>query len=132
MKAARVGRLRRSRFQRAGPAAAVPLALRHHDGPDATPRRTSSLIRRPDANNNFQDVTIDCLGAPITGWQTVGGYQWTHLDLQTGDFKDVSTCSNGRHELTSAAPFGLGVWGWGTPQHRLVHRERVATRIPVA
>jgi hypothetical protein len=73
------------------------------------------LIRRPDAQNNFQDVKIDCLTSPITGWQTVGAYQWTRLDLQTGDFKDVNGCSNGRHELTSNAPFGLNVWGWGTP-----------------
>jgi hypothetical protein len=74
------------------------------------------LIRRPDAKNNFQDVNIDCLTTPITGWQTVGQYQWTRLDLQTGDFTDVGSCSNGRHELTSAAPFGLNVWGWGTPK----------------
>jgi len=79
------------------------------------PETALTLVRRPDANNNFQDVKIDCLSAPIGGWQTVGGYQYTYLDLQTGDFKDVSTCSNGRHELTSTAPFGLGVWGWGTP-----------------
>ncbi|HEX4514092.1 MAG TPA: IgGFc-binding protein [Polyangiaceae bacterium] len=73
------------------------------------------LIRRPDANNNFQDVSIDCLGTPIGGWQTIGGYQWTRVDLQTGNFQDVNGCSNGRHELKSLAPFGLNVWGWGTP-----------------
>jgi hypothetical protein len=79
------------------------------------PETNLVLVRRPDANNNFQDVSIDCLSSPIGNWQTVGGYQWTRLDLQTGDFKDVSTCSNGRHELKSLAPFGLNVWGWGTP-----------------
>jgi hypothetical protein len=79
------------------------------------PETSLTLIRRPDANNNFQDVNIECLGTAITGWQTVGSYQYTHLDLQTGNFTDVNGCSNGRHELTSAAPFGLGVWGWGTP-----------------
>jgi len=79
------------------------------------PETNLVLIRRPDANNNFQDVTIDCLTGAIGGWQNVGPYQWTRLDLQTGNFQDVAGCSNGRHELTSAAPFGLGVWGWGTP-----------------
>jgi hypothetical protein len=79
------------------------------------PETALTLIRRPDAKNNFQDVKIDCLTTPITGWQTVGAYQYAYLDLQTGDFKDVNGCSNGRHELTSLAPFGLGVWGWGTP-----------------
>jgi len=79
------------------------------------PETSLTLIRRPDVNNNFQDVSIDCLGSPITGWQTVGQYQYTRLDLQTGNFTDVNGCSNGRHELTSTAPFGLNVWGWGTP-----------------
>ncbi len=79
------------------------------------PETSLTLIRRPDANNNFQDVKIDCLTNPITGWQTVGSYQYTHVDLQTGNFTDVNGCSNGRHELTSTAPFGLAVWGWGTP-----------------
>ena len=73
------------------------------------------LIRRPDANNNFQDVTIECLNAPITGWANVGPYQWTRVDVQTGNFQDVNGCSNGRHVLDSKAPFGLGIWGWGTP-----------------
>jgi hypothetical protein len=27
----------------------------------------------------------------------------------------VGNCSTGRHEITSDAPFGLWVWGWGTP-----------------
>ena len=79
------------------------------------PETNLVLIRRPDSNNNFQDVLIDCLNGPITGWQTIGSYQWTRLDLQTGNFQDVNGCSNGRHELLSLAPFGLNVWGWGTP-----------------
>ncbi len=79
------------------------------------PETNLVLVRRPDANNNFQDVTIDCLTGPIGGWQNIGPFQWTRLDLQTGNFQDVNGCSNGRHELTSAAPFGLNVWGWGTP-----------------
>jgi hypothetical protein len=79
------------------------------------PETSLTLIRRPDAMNNFQDVSIECLTGPITGWQTVGSYQYTRLDLQTGNFTDVNGCSNGRHQLTSTAPFGLSVWGWGTP-----------------
>jgi hypothetical protein len=27
----------------------------------------------------------------------------------------VGACSTGRHTITSQGPFGLGVWGWGTP-----------------
>jgi hypothetical protein len=45
----------------------------------------------------------------------VGDYEWTRQDLSTGNFLPVGSCSNGRHELKSNAPFGLGIWGWGTP-----------------
>ncbi len=82
------------------------------------PETNLVVIRRPDANNNFQDVTLDCAGKlPQSGqsWQTIGKYQWTRVDLQTGDFQNVGNCSNGRHEMSSDAPFGLSVWGWGTP-----------------
>ncbi len=79
------------------------------------PETNLVLIRRPDATNTFQDVNIECLTGPITGWQPIGKYEWTRLDLQTGQFQDVNGCSNGRHQLTSNAPFGLNVWGWGTP-----------------
>ena len=27
----------------------------------------------------------------------------------------VGQCANGRHQVSSAAPFGLWAWGWGTP-----------------
>lgn len=82
------------------------------------PETNLVVIRRADANDNFQDVNLDCAGnLPQTGqtWQAVGKYQYTRVDLQTGDFQDVGKCSNGRHEMTSTAPFGLSVWGWGTP-----------------
>jgi hypothetical protein len=25
-------------------------------------------------------------------------------------------CDNGRHQISSPSPFGLWVWGWGTPE----------------
>ena len=37
-----------------------------------------------------------------------------HKDA-TGNFTAVGQCNNGRHEIKSDAPFGLWVWGWGTP-----------------
>ncbi len=78
------------------------------------PETNLVVIRRPDANNAFQDVTLDCAGV-ISGWQPIGKYEYTRVDLQTGNFQNVGNCSNGRHEMTSNAPFGLWVWGWGTP-----------------
>ena len=36
------------------------------------------------------------------------------LDLVTGNFEDVGNCNNGLHSASSAQPFGLVVWGWGS------------------
>jgi hypothetical protein len=63
---------------------------------------------------NGPDVTLDCAGT-LTGWQTVGNFQWTRADLITGNFANVGSCSTGRHEMKSTGKFGLWVWGWGTP-----------------
>jgi len=78
------------------------------------PETNLVIIRKKDANNTFQDVNLDCAGN-LTGWQPVGDYEWTRQDLSKGNFVNVGNCSNGRHELKSNAPFGLGIWGWGTP-----------------
>jgi hypothetical protein len=32
------------------------------------------------------------------------------------DFQGQNGCSTGRHEIESATPFGLWVWGWGSPE----------------
>jgi len=82
---------------------------------DPSYSETSLVVtrRRSIATNNFEDVTLDCAGV-LTGWQALGDHEFTRIDLVTGNFTDVNGCSNGRHEMTSAAPFGVTVWGWGT------------------
>ncbi len=77
------------------------------------PETSLVLVRRP-LGGAFQDVELDCLGT-VGGWQALGEYEWTRVDLSTGDFQPVGGCSTGRHELTSAGAVGLWVWGWGTP-----------------
>jgi hypothetical protein len=79
------------------------------------PETNLVVVRTPDKNGKFADVTLDCAGK-LGGWQPIGSYEWTRADLQTGDFQPVGNCSTGRHEMTSAQPFGLTVWGWGTPK----------------
>jgi hypothetical protein len=79
------------------------------------PETNLVVIRTPDNNGKFADVTLDCAGK-LSGWQSVGAYEWTRVDLSTGDFQGVGNCSTGRHEMTSTQPFGLTVWGWGTPK----------------
>jgi len=60
------------------------------------------------------DVTLDCAGI-VGGWQPIGdAYEYARLDLVAGDFQPQSGCNNGRHEITSTAPFALTVWGWGS------------------
>ena len=81
---------------------------------DPTYPETNLVVVRAKANGAFEDVTLDCAGK-LTGWQAVGDYEWTRADLITGNFQGVGACSTGRHEMNSKGPFGLWVWGWGTP-----------------
>lgn len=69
------------------------------------------LVKKGDA-----DVTLDCLAAPIDGWQPIGssGFKYARLDLVRGNFEPQGGCDNGRHEIKSQAPFGVTVWGWGS------------------
>jgi hypothetical protein len=72
------------------------------------------------------NVTLDCAG-PLTGWQGVGSsgtYEWTRVDLSSGDFQGVGGCDNGVHTISATLPpspgatpstplFGVTIWGWG-------------------
>lgn len=84
---------------------------------DPTYPETSLVLVRSKAKSDgkFKDVELDCAGA-VGGWTPVGDYEWTRVDLITGDFQPVGNCSTGRHEIKSDAPFGLWIWGWGTPK----------------
>jgi hypothetical protein len=81
---------------------------------DPTYPETNLVLVRKKKNGQFADVDLDCAGK-VTGWQPVGDYEWTRTDLMTGNFQPVGNCATGRHEIHSDAPFGLWVWGWGTP-----------------
>lgn len=75
--------------------------------------------------NEFPSVNLDCAGM-LKDWQPVGTsgkYQFTRVDLSTGDFKGVGKCNNGVHTIAATlsgappgeAPFiGVTVWGWGS------------------
>ena len=81
---------------------------------DPTYPETNLVLVRAREGEQFFDVNLDCLG-PVGGWKAVGDYEWTRVDLSTGNFQPVGKCQTGRHELTSSGKFGLWVWGWGTP-----------------
>jgi hypothetical protein len=80
------------------------------------PETSLVLVRGRARDGQYKDVVLDCLGT-VTGWQPVdaGQFEYARVDLGTGDFAPVGACGTGRHEITSAAPFGLWVWSWGTP-----------------
>ena len=83
-------------------------------------------VRDPETGV-MPDVTLDCAGL-IGGWQVVGTsgtYEFTRVDLSTGDFQGVGGCDNGVHTIEAgfgaardgaqpqAPRFGVTIWGWG-------------------
>jgi hypothetical protein len=84
---------------------------------DPTYPETSLVVvrKKSSVSKDFKDVTLDCAGV-IGGWQPLGNsgeYEYTRVELVTGDFENVGNCSNGRRQMKSDAPFGVTVWGWG-------------------
>ncbi len=76
---------------------------------------TNLVLVRAKGTAGFQDVTLDCAGT-LTGWANVdsaGLYQFTRIDLSTGDYSGQNGCDNGTHTASSAGPFTLTTWGWG-------------------
>jgi hypothetical protein len=84
---------------------------------DPTYPETELVVVRQSGPSGFDDVQLDCLGGSITGWADVGvsgKYQYARVDLVTGNFVPQGNCNNGLHSLSSASPFGVTVWGWGS------------------
>ncbi len=94
------------------------------------PETNLVVVRMLDkASGQFPNVTLDCSGV-LTGWQAVGSsgqYQFTRVDLSTGNFQAVNGCNNGVHTIVgsfsadggdaggSTPYFGVTIWGWGSP-----------------
>ncbi len=83
---------------------------------DPTYPETNLVFVRKKGPNGFADVTLDCMGV-LAGWQpagSAGDYEYVRVDISTGQFQGQNGCDNGKNHATSALPFGLTVWGWGT------------------
>jgi hypothetical protein len=83
---------------------------------DPTYPETDLVVIRSRSAFGFADVALDCAGA-LSGWQPVGTrgeYEFTRIDLVRHAWAPQGNCDNGRHQISSAAPFGLFVWGWGS------------------
>jgi hypothetical protein len=87
---------------------------------DPTYPETNLVVVRKRGKTGFADVNLDCAGA-LAGWAPIGSggsYEVTRIDLSRHNFQAQGSCDNGRHEMTSSEPFGLYVWGWGSPETR--------------
>ena len=79
------------------------------------PETSLVVVRNRALDGAFKDVTLDCAGV-LDGWQPIDDLlEYTRVDLSTGNFQPVGGCSTGRRSIESDAPFGVWVWGWGTP-----------------
>jgi hypothetical protein len=79
---------------------------------DPTYAVSTLVVTRVKDQGKFEDVGIDCVGN-VTGWQPVGAsgkYEFARVDIVRSG-KGVGSCTNGAHTATSAAPFGITVWG---------------------
>ncbi|HTQ42609.1 MAG TPA: IgGFc-binding protein [Polyangiaceae bacterium] len=80
---------------------------------DPTMANTNLVLVRKQVAGAYADVKLDCLGT-VSGWLPVGGgspYELARVDLAIAGAGQAG-CNNGRHEISSTAPFGLTVWGW--------------------
>jgi hypothetical protein len=85
---------------------------------DPTYSETNLVLVRTKGKDGFSDVVLDCAGK-IDGWKpigTSGKYEYARIDLVRHNFQPQNGCDNGRHEIKSANPFGLTVWGWGSAE----------------
>jgi hypothetical protein len=79
------------------------------------PETSLVVVRQHGADGKFADVTLECSGMPLSGWQAVGDFEYTRVSLVTGNWEPaLAGCDNGRQSMSSTAPFGVTVWGWGT------------------
>jgi hypothetical protein len=72
-----------------------------------------AVTRVKGSGGKFEDVELDCLGN-VSGWQPVGTsgkYEYAHVPLRRGGAAQ-GACDNGRHQMKSAVPFGITVWGY--------------------
>jgi hypothetical protein len=96
---------------------------------DPTYPETNLVVIRAQGSSGFADVKLDCAGT-LTGWTAIGNYEYTRVDLVTGNFQGVGGCANGAHFIQSTAPFGVTVWGWGSAASFPFYSEYVSYAYP--
>jgi hypothetical protein len=95
---------------------------------DPTYPETDLVVTRSKANGAFADVTLDCLGGPVNGWQPVGSsgeFEYTRrrsLARQLREAGRLRQRSPRDEEHRALRPDGVGL-GLGSDGRRL-HRHR--------
>jgi len=97
---------------------------------DPTYSETELVVVRREEDGAFADVKLGCAGN-LVAWKPLGDdLEWTRVQLVTGNFKNVGNCANGRHVISSAKPFGVTVWGWGSAASELMYTKYVSYAYP--
>ena len=86
---------------------------------DPTYAETSLVVVRAQTDGEFKDVTLECLGGPVTGFRPIGtrgDFEYARVDLSLGTKPGVKsgdkTCYYGAHRLRSDGLFTATLWGW--------------------
>ncbi len=99
---------------------------------DPTYPETDLVLTREKLNGAYADVVLDCVGT-VTGWQPIDAsdtFEYTRVDLVTGNFQSVGACNNGLHVASSSQRFGLVVWGWGSAASGFFSTQAVSYAYP--
>ena len=83
---------------------------------DPTYPNTNLVFTRVKGPSGFEDVNLDCMTSPITGWKNIdaaGKYQLANVWLVKGGAAQ-GQCNNGPHSASSKGAFGIMVWGLDT------------------
>jgi hypothetical protein len=79
------------------------------------PETNLVVVRKRGADGKFADVHLGCSATPVTGFAPLGDVEYARVNLSTGNWEPaIPGCDNGKQVMTSAAPFGVTVWGWGS------------------
>jgi hypothetical protein len=81
---------------------------------DPTYPFTTLTVVRTKKDGAFADVTMTCMGT-LSGWQPVGSGEYEIAYVKVVErWLGQGGCNNGVQEMSSEAPFGVWVWGWGS------------------
>lgn len=84
---------------------------------DPTYPNTSLVVIREKGPRGFEDVNLECAGAPLTGFVplgTEGRFEYVRLPLTEGGQPrqvGAGTCGYGLHRMWSRTPFTATLWG---------------------